>query len=347
MKNKYLTEKERYYIEVQLKNKVPVKEIAKALDKHASTIYREIKKGTIVQRDWLLKEYTVYLADVGQRIQDENRNKKGRSLAISGDYELATFIEEKIINERFSPNAVCMYIKTNNIKFKISVSYKTIYNYIDKGYFQLLTNKHLPVKRKKTNRQKKVKVSLKNISARSIEERPQEVKKRNCFGHWELDTIIGTSLSTSKSCLLVLSERYTRREIIRKIPDKKASSVVAALNEIEKQYGKKFRKTFKTITCDNGVEFSDTYGMEKSIVGHTPRTTIYYCHPYCSSERGTNENINKMIRRWFPKGTSFENITNEEIQACENWVNNYPRSIFNGLSSNEFYIQNVQENKVI
>ena len=92
MKNKYLTEKERYYIEVQLKNKVPVKEIAKALDKHPSTIYREIKKGTIVQRDWLLKEYTVYLADVGQRIQDENRNKKGRSLAISGDYELATFI---------------------------------------------------------------------------------------------------------------------------------------------------------------------------------------------------------------------------------------------------------------
>lgn len=343
MKNKYLTEKERYYIEVQLKNKVPVKDIAKALEKHPSTIYREIKRGTVEQKDWLLKSYNIYLADVGQRIQKENCNNKGRSLAISGDYELTTFIEEKIVNEKYSPRAVCMYIRTHNISFKTSVCYKTIYNYIDKGYFQLLTNKHLPVKRKKTKHQKKTVVSLKNVLARSIEERPKEVKQRNSFGHWELDTVIGSTVSTSKECLLVLSERYTRKEIIRKVPNKKAVSIVNALNTLEKEYGKKFKETFKTITCDNGVEFSDTRGMEKSISCKTPRTTIYYCHPYCSSERGTNENINKMIRRWFPKGTSFEKITDEDVKACEDWINNYPRKIFGGLSSNEFYVQNVQK----
>lgn len=345
MKNKYLTEKERYYIEIQLKNKVPVKDIAKALDKHPSTIYREIKRGTTEQLDSLLKKYTIYLADVGQRIQDENSLKKGRSLAIDND--LAVFIEEKIINEKFSPSAVCMYIRTHNMEFNSSVCYKTIYNYIDKGYFQLLTNKHLPVKKRRIHREKKVTVSLKNVLARSIEERPKDVKRRDSFGHWELDTVIGSTTLNNKSCLLVLSERYTRKEIIRKIPNKKASSVVAALNSLEKEYGKKFRNTFKTITCDNGVEFSDTLGMEKSISGKTPRTTIYYCHPYCSSERGTNENINKMIRRWFPKGKSFEKVTDEDIKACEDWINNYPRKLFGGLSGNEFYMQNVQENKVI
>lgn len=341
MKNKYLTEKERYYIEVQLKNKVPVKDIAKAIDKHPSTIYREIKRGTVEQKDWFLKPYTVYLADVGQRIQNENCIKKGRSLSI--DNELATFIEEKIINDKFSPNAVCMYIKTHNIKFNSSVCYKTIYNYIDKGYFQLLTNKHLPVKKNCVHREKKINVSLKNVLARSIEERPKEVNKRNSFGHWELDTVIGTTSLKNKSCLMVLSERYTRREIIRKLPDKKASSVVAALNQLEKEYGKKFKNVFKTITCDNGVEFSDTIGMEKSLSNKNTRTTVYYCHPYCSSERGTNENINKMIRRWFPKGKSFEKVSDEDIKTCEDWINNYPRKIFGGLSSNEFYMQNVQK----
>lgn len=345
MKNKYLTEKERYYIEVQLKNKVPVKEIAKALDKHPSTIYREIKRGTVEQRDSHLKIYSVYLADAGQRIQKENCTKKGRSLAI--DNELAAFIEEKIVNDKFSPSAVCMYIRTHNIEFKSSVCFKTIYSYIDKGYFQLLTNKHLPVKKKRIHREKKTTVSLKNALARSIEERPKEVKHRNTFGHWEMDTVIGSTTIKDKSCLLVLSERYTRKEIIRKIPNKKASSIVAALDSLEKEYGLKFAKNFKTITCDNGLEFTDTKGIEKSIKNTRNRTIVYYCHPYCSSERGTNENINKMIRRWFPKGKSFEKVTDEDIKACEDWINNYPRKIFGGLSSNEFYIQNVQENKVI
>ena len=233
------------------------------------------------------------------------------------------------------------------MNFKTTVCYKTIYNYIDKGYFKTLRNKHLSIKKKQNKENEKKIVSLKNPLARSIEERPDNVKYRNCFGHWEMDTVIGTTKDNDKACLLVLSERYTRREIIRKLPNKKAASVVSALNLLEKEFGKNFKEIFKTITCDNGLEFSDTEGIEKSILGNKNRTTVFYCHPYCSSERGTNENINRMIRSWFPKGKSFKNVTVADLKKCEEWINNYPRKLFNGLSSNEFYMQNVQENKVI
>lgn len=341
MKNKYLTEKERFYIELSLKNKKPIKIIAKDLGKHPSTIYREIKRGMTEQLDSTLKVKEVYLADVGQRVQQENCSKKGRGLAIGNDCELSAFIEKKIVQDKLSPEAVCLYINKNQLTFKNSVCYKTIYNYIDKGYFQLLTNKHLPVKKKPRRKIKKTTVSLKNVLARSIEDRPNEVSERNSFGHWELDTVIGKR-EGAKTCLLVLSERYTRKEIIRKIPNKKAHSVIMAFDNLEREYGLQFKNVFKTITCDNGPEFSDTQGMERSIKNKKQRTVIYYCHPYSSCERGTNENINKMIRRWYPKGTDFADISNEDIKACEDWINNYPRKIFGGLSSNEFYMQNVQ-----
>ena len=126
-----------------------------------------------------------------------------------------------------------------------------------------------------------------------------------------------------------------REEIIIKIKDKKATTVVRALNRLEKKYGSRaFRETFKTITCDNGVEFLDAEGIEKSISTKQPRTTLYYCHPYSSYERGTNENINRMIRRFFPKGTNFDDVTPAQVAAVESWINNYPRKIFGGLSSN-------------
>lgn len=151
-----------------------------------------------------------------------------------------------------------------------------------------------------------------------------------------MDTVVSAQ-NTGLSCLLVLSERMTREEIIMKIRNKKSSTVVRALNRLEKQYGSKvFREKFKTITCDNGVEFLDAKGIEKSISTKQPRTTVYYCHPYSSYERGTNENINRMIRRFFPKGTNFDEIKPAQITAVESWINNYPRGILGGLSSNLF-----------
>lgn len=131
----------------------------------------------------------------------------------------------------------------------------------------------------------------------------------------------------TKKTLLVLTERKSRREIIRPMRDQTARSVVRVLDSLEREYGANFNKIFRTITVDNGSEFADCAGMEKSCRRKGNRTKIYYCHPYSSYERGSNENVNRMIRRWFPKGTDFRKVTAKAIQKVEDWINNYPREI--------------------
>ena len=128
----------------------------------------------------------------------------------------------------------------------------------------------------------------------------------------------------TKKTLLVLTERKSRREIIRPMRDQTARSVVRVLDNPERECGANFSKIFRTITVDNGSEFADCAGMEKSCRRKGNRTKIYYCHPYSSYERGSNENVNKMIRRWFPKGTDFRKVTAKAIQKVEDWINNYP-----------------------
>ena len=168
----------------------------------------------------------------------------------------------------------------------------------------------------------------------SIEKRPLEIKCRNTFGHWEMDCLCGSSRAT----WLMLTERLTRKEIIFKMPNQKAESVIKCLNSLEKKFGKKFKQVFKTITVDNGVEFSNFVGMEKSIYGRSSkRTSVYYCHPYCSCERGSNERLNREVRRLVPKGSDLSKYTDEEVKQIENWVNNYPRQVLGFATSKELF----------
>lgn len=169
----------------------------------------------------------------------------------------------------------------------------------------------------------------------SIEERNEIVENREEYGHWEMDCVVGNK-GGSKAVLLVLSERKLREEIIFKMPNKTQEAVIAMLNKLEKRYGKKFKDKFKTITVDNGSEFLDFKGMERSMRNpEEQRVKIYYAHPYSSWERGTNENINKLIRRFIPKGTDIGKISKSAIKAIEKWINNYPRRIFGYKSSND------------
>ena len=112
----------------------------------------------------------------------------------------------------------------------------------------------------------------------------------------------------TSTVLLTLTERLTRQEIIMKLPNKKTETIAKALDKIEKKYGSKFYKTFKTVTFDNGVEFMGYKGLEKSCRVKKKRIQVYYAHPYRSCERGTNENNNRMIRRWIPKGIDIKPI---------------------------------------
>lgn len=166
--------------------------------------------------------------------------------------------------------------------------------------------------------------------APSISERPKEILARKDFGHWEMDTVY-SGKGCSAACLLVLTERKTLHELIYKMPDRTAASTIKILDRIERKLGRRnFRKIFKTITCDNGVEFLDYY----STVKHN-RTELYYCHPYCSSERGSNENQNKLIRRWIPKGDDIGLYNKNDIAAIQEWINTLPRKKFDGQSSSD------------
>lgn len=337
MKNKYLTEYERYKIEFMIDEKKPIKEIASALGKSLATIYREIKLGTVELLSSDLVPYKKYCADVGQRIQEERSHNKGRELKIGNDMEFVRYIEDMVLNKKYSPIAILIDIKRKHLSFQTDVCYKTLYNYIHSGVFLNLTSANLPMPRKKAEKKNEKKRLARNHKKhRSIEERPTDVYKRLEYGHWELDTV--ESCKGDYTCLFVFTERFTRQELIFKADGKTELNVIKILNRLERNLtAPVFRETFKTITVDNGCEFLNQTSMEKSIYNKImKRTMVYYRHPYCAYERGSNENQNKMVRRWIPKGARISDFTDKYIKELEAWINNYPRKIFNYMSSNEY-----------
>lgn len=335
--NRYITESDRYQIEILLKQKYGISEISGILGIEYHTLWHEIKKGTVMQLDTNLMEHYVYKADYAQMLTEKNMSNRGRNLKIGSDYGLVSYIEDMVKNKKYSPEALLLHADNSGMQFKTRLCFKTIYNYFDMGLFLNASCDDLPQK-KKTNRkkQRKPKVALNNRSGRSIDERGKEVIERNMYGHWEMDTVVGGQ-GKGSSCLLVLSERKAREEIIIKLDNKKTVSVCSALDSLERKLGsRKFREKFKTITCDNGVEFLDSEGIESSCLTKTKRTVLYYCHPYSSWERGTNENINRLIRRFFPKGINFDEVSEKQVRMVEDWINNYPRKILGGISSREY-----------
>ena len=309
-------------------------------------LIKEVEAGNVATYDHLTTELTHvkrYSADMAQRKFEENLKVRGTQLKIGNDIELANYIEQKIVEEHYSPGALIGEMRRTGMdkKFKVSICEKTVYNYIDKGIFLSLTNKDLPIKGKKKRIYKKVHIQKRLERGTSIEERPKRINFRKEFGHWEMDSVVGRR-GNSKKTLLTLTERKTRREYVFLQRDKSAGAVVDSLDMLERRWGKDlFRKVFKTITVDNGTEFSDCSGIERSVYGGN-RTKVYYCHPYCSWERGTNENTNRMVRRQAPKGTSFENMTEEEVQCIEDWVNQYPRKTFEYATSGELFTEEMR-----
>ena len=342
-----LTRADRIKIEALLKEGLSKAKIAAHLGVHRSTIYNELKRGEYEHRnsDWTTE--IRYSPDIAQEKAEENLKVRGTQLKIGNDIAYANYIEDKIVNEDYSPAAVLGELKAQGREgeFNTTVCVATLYSYIDKGVFLKLTNKDLPVKKNKKRGYKKVrKQQARAAAGDSIEKRPDEIDQREEFGHWEMDSVIGKK-GVSKNTLLVLTERKTRDEIIFKLPDHTDEAVVAALDKLERRYGADmFRQIFKTITVDNGSEFADVNGLERSILEEgEKRTHLYYCHPYSSWERGTNEVTNKMVRRKVPKGTNFDDKTDEEIEEIENWINGYPRRIHGYRSAGELFTEELEK----
>ena len=343
-KFKQLTYKDRVKIETLYNDQhLNYTEIGEILGKHRTTISRDIKQGLVKNLTTDLIEIYVYSAEVAQRKNEENETAKGTNLKIGNDMKLAEFIEKEIKEEKSSPELIAYKVKKG--EFSTTLCFKTIYNYIDKEILEVERKDLVYGKYDKKEKEKKEESEyLKpNKKGRTIHDRPEEIDTREEIGHWEMDLVEGLK-GQKEPYLLVLSERKTRKEIIELIPNKSAESVGRALDRIEKELGVvKFREIFKTITTDNGSEFRNWKVIEKSYTGSKKRrTNQYFADAYCSWQRGTNENINKMIRRFLPKGTSFKDLRKEDVKRIEKWVNNYPRKILKFKTSEEYYQEEIE-----
>ena len=233
----HLSKTDRYKIEALLNQGHTKREIADELHVHISTIYREIKRARWQYLDgdtWITEDR--YNPDGAEKRYRENLAAKGAPLKIGRDFELAEYIERKIIVEDRSPAAALAEIRLEGRTFKTSICVSTLYSYMTKGVFLSLTNSNLPEKSKRKREYKKVKKTGKRASyGKNNETRPDEVDQRSTFGHWEGDTVY--SKKDGSKALFVLTERLTRWEIITRIKDRTAESVIKAMDRIERKFG--------------------------------------------------------------------------------------------------------------
>jgi len=341
-KYKHLTERDRYRLEGYLETGLPVKRIAQKLNSHLSTVYREINRGQVKRINSDLTEYWAYRANSAHSDYEQKVTNRAHPLKIEKYKLLADYIREKILKHKYSPDVVIGELKRAGQGL---ISTKTLYNYIDRGVFEGVSNYSLWEKRKRhKHKYRQVsRISLKNKGSRSIEERPEKINNRIEYGHWEGDSIVGKRYGR-KDGLFTLTERLTREEIIIKIKSMTQDSILNALNKLETNYGAYFREKFKSITLDNGREFLDWESIEQSVLNNEKRTLIYFAHPYSSWERGTNENQNRMIRRFIPKGTDISKLSDKDIKRIEEWMNNYPRKILGYKTPNELVL-NITNNR--
>ena len=307
MNFKHFTIEEREKIQALLWQKTSIREIARVLGRSPSSVSREIKKNIPLHY-----QYTPRLAN--ERAL-KKRKCRGRKLRLK-----SWFIRRYVIDHLkagYSPEQIASRISLEYPRESISheAIYQYIYHrvhsdYLRVGYHDLriyLKRRH---KRRETKGMRKGQRIFKHKGF-SIELRPQEVLKRRTIGHWEGDSMVSRK---SRVGLNTLVERKTGLVLISKIQN--GTSKVTARTVIHRLK----QLPCKTLTTDNGTE---NFAYEK--IQEELKISCYFAHPYCSGERGTNENTNGLIRWYFPKGTDFAKISNEAIQTVENILNSRPR----------------------
>lgn len=335
-RNKHLNWEERIQIETLQREGLSNARIGERLDRPEKTIRRELERGWVTYRTGKYSAEERYSATRGQTVYEARMRAKGRKSELNP--ALAEHLHLHIVVHRHSPEVVAGLMKKDG--FEHAVCFKTIYNHIDKGLVPGVTHESLWEKRKRRKGRKTLHRERKRAvpAGRSIENRPAAVEDRLEAGHWEVDLVVGGK-GKGTAVLLTLTERRTRKQIIRKLKDRTQRTVIRAINGIERQMGAEaFRTVFKSITADNGSEFLDHEALERSVSSGT-RTHIYYAHPYSSWERGSNENANRMIRRFIPKGSNISKLTRRQIRQVEDWINNYPRKILDFETAEEWFIR--------
>jgi len=307
-----LTHEQRYQIYSLLKAGLNQTEIANNIQVHKSTISRELR------RNRGLKGYRPKQA---HEFALSRRNKAKRLIDVSAWAWIETLIRFDL-----SPEQVSDWLKDN---FGLQISHEWIYQYIlrDKQTGGDL-HCHLRCQKKRRKRYGSYDRRGKLKNRVSIDERPAIVDTRQRLGDWEVDTIIGKG---HRHAIVSLTERKSRLALLRKVEHKTAQDVADAVIELLKSLPVRTH----TITADNGKEFAD-----HERIAHDLRTNVYFAHPYSSWERGSNENMNGLVRQYFPKKRSFVTITQQEIEFVMNRLNNRPRKCLGFKTPNEVFFKN-------
>ena len=320
---KRLSLKERVIIETLLNEKRKKNYIAIQLNRSRSTISREIN-------NWVKRPGDRYNASLAHWYAQDDNNSKRLQDKITMYPRLKIAVFRGLLNH-LSPEIIAGRLKLAYPNDPtMHISYESIYRYIyahPQGKINIKLIKLL-TRHKSRRRKPKPKSERQRIAGRvSIEQRPASVETRTELGHWEGDLMIG---SNQNSFLGTLVERKIRYTILVKLPDKKSETVTNAFaNSIYKvpEYMK------KTLTYDNGSEMA----KHKSFSLQTGMD-VYFAHPYSSWERGTNENTNGLIRRFYPKGADFNKLASKELESMQNWLNNRPRKVLGYYTPSEMLL---------
>lgn len=325
----HLTCYQRGQIQALMEQKVPKTQIARQVGISRSTLYEELKRGTVDQRRSDLTTYRKYFAETGQIVYTQHRQACRKPYKLNQAHEFIQHVEQAILKEKLSPDAICGRAKLKKM-FPVTICTKTIYNYIDLGLIGV-KNIDLLLKVRRNTKNHHCRKN-RRILGTSIEERPESANNRQEFGHWEIDTVVGKR--QGGEVLLTLDERMTRKRHIIRIADKTKESVGKALSELRSVYGEIFPLVFRTITSDNGSEFS---GLTEALA----EVNVYFAHPYSSWERGTNENQNCIARRFIPKGKDIGEVPDYTVHKSEDFINDLPRKMFGYRTPRELFDEQI------
>ena len=304
MAYKQLTPEERYGLKAYMQAGFSISQIAKELMVHKTTLYREIKRNT-GRRGYRPKQANM------KALERRHYSKKKSRLTTDLIARIVYLLRLDL-----SPEQISGYLKNNH---NINISHETIYQYV-------LTNKakggdlykHLRHSSKRRKKRYGSNSKRGQIPGRvSIDDRPEIVDLKARIGDWETDTVIGKN---HKGALVTAVERKSKFTCIRYVPNKRADLVAKALIDMLSP----FQDKVHTITNDNGKEFAQHLEISKAL-----KANVYFAHPYHSWERGLNENTNGLIRQYFPKNYSFDNITKDDVIFVQNRLNMRPRKSLN------------------
>ncbi|WP_281635332.1 IS30 family transposase [Flavobacterium marginilacus] len=316
----HLTLEQRYKIEVYRNAGISISEIAELVDKNKSVIFREIKRNS----DQRSGVYKAVLADK----KALNRHKvKIKKCTLTSEVEANILF---YLKQDYSPEQIVGRAKIDK---RAMVSKERIYQYIweNKRKGGLLY-KHLRTKGKKYKKRGHLKDKRGLIIGRvDISERPKIVEKKSRLGDLEIDLVIGKN---HKGALLTINDRASGILFMGKVESKEASAIQQKTIELLKDW----KPIIKTITSDNGKEFANHRAIAEDL-----DIDYYFAKPYHSWERGANENLNGLIRQYFPKKSNFENIEEQQIKTVVNTLNNRPRKRFGYKTPNEIFAEKINK----